>query len=190
MRTFVIQSRMASLVASFNVRVPKSTGAYLGAEQAHALDVGTLSPHVFLAHVDDAFEAEPRAHRRRRDAVLAGPGLGDDARLAEAAREHGLAERVVELVGAGVQQVLALEIHALPGQEALRERERRRPSSVLPAEGVELVREGRIVRRLAPRGFELVQRGDERLGDEPPAVLAEPAFAHCRAASTNARTRS
>ena len=39
-------------------------------------------------------------------------------------------------------------------------------------------RERRIVRRLAPRGLELVQRGDERLGDEAAAVLAEPASAH------------
>ena len=53
------------------------------AQQVHARDVGRLAARVLLAHVDDALEAEARAHRRARDAVLAGAGLGDDALLAE-----------------------------------------------------------------------------------------------------------
>ena len=44
---------------------------------------GRLAAHVLGAHVDDALEAEARADRRRRDAVLARAGLGDDALLAE-----------------------------------------------------------------------------------------------------------
>ena len=85
-------------------------GAHLRAEQPHALDVGTLPAHVLAAHVDDAVEAEARADRRRRDAVLACAGLCDDALLAEPAREHRLAERVVQLVRARVEQVFALEV--------------------------------------------------------------------------------
>src|SRR2546422_11687616 len=81
----------------------------LGAEQAHPLDVRRLSAHVFSAHVDDAVEAEPRADGRGRDAVLSGARLGDDPALAEPPGEHGLAERVVELMGARVEQVLALQ---------------------------------------------------------------------------------
>ncbi len=45
-----------------------------------------------------------------RDAVLAGAGLGDDARLAHALGEQDLAEAIVDLVRAGVVQLLALEI--------------------------------------------------------------------------------
>jgi hypothetical protein len=41
--------------------------------------------------------------------VLAGAGLGDDARLAEPPREQHLADAVVDLVRAGVVEVLALE---------------------------------------------------------------------------------
>jgi hypothetical protein len=41
--------------------------------------------------------------------VLAGAGLGDDAGLAEAPRQQDLADAVVDLVRAGVVQVLALE---------------------------------------------------------------------------------
>ena len=65
--------------------------------------------HVLGAHVDDALEAEQRAGRRGGDAVLAGAGLGDDAPLAHAPGEQRLAERVVDLVRAGVGEVLALE---------------------------------------------------------------------------------
>ena len=109
----MIQSRIASLVASFSVFVPNSTGTHLGAEQAHPLDVRLLPAHVLGAHVDDALEAEARADGRRGDAVLAGARLGDDPLLAEPAREHGLAERVVQLVRAGVEEVLALEVEPL-----------------------------------------------------------------------------
>jgi hypothetical protein len=42
--------------------------------------------------------------------VLARPGLGDDPRLAHAPREQRLPDRVVDLVRAGVIEVLALEI--------------------------------------------------------------------------------
>ena len=109
----MIQSRIASLVASFSVFVPNSTGAHLGAEQVHPLDVRRLAAHVLGAHVDDALEAEAGADGRGRDAVLAGAGLGDDPLLAEPRGEHRLAERVVELVRAGVEQVLALQVDAL-----------------------------------------------------------------------------
>src|SRR5213078_5215050 len=98
---------------------PELDRPHLGAEQAHAFDVRRLPAHVFGAHVDDAVEAEPRANGRGCDAVLAGARLGDDATLAESSREHGLPERVVELVGARVEQVLALQVEALARREAL-----------------------------------------------------------------------
>ena len=88
----------------------------LGAQQPHALHVGLLAAHVLGAHVDDALEAEQRAGGRGRDAVLAGAGLGDDPRLAHAAGEQALAERVVDLVRAGVQEVLALEPDRVAGR--------------------------------------------------------------------------
>ena len=96
----MIQSRIASLVASFSVRRAELDGNDGGAHQVHPLDVRGLAPHVLGAHEDDALEPEARAGGRRRDAVLAGAGLGDDPRLAEPPREHDLAERVVDLVRA------------------------------------------------------------------------------------------
>ena len=107
--TLVTQSRMASFMASLSVRLPASDRDDLGAEQLHAGDVEGLAAGVLLAHVDDALEAEERGRRGGRDAVLAGARLGDDARLAHAHGEQRLAEDVVDLVRAGVVEVLALE---------------------------------------------------------------------------------
>ena len=85
-------------------------GADFGTHQAHPGDVEGLALHVHLAHVNDAFHAEARADGGGGDAMLAGSGFRDDALFPEALGEQDLAERVVDLVGSGVQQVLALEI--------------------------------------------------------------------------------
>ena len=86
------QSRSASFIASFSVRAPDLHGAHLGAEHLHAEDVRLLPLDVDRAHVDDAGQAEARAGGGGGDAVLAGAGLGDDARLAHAPREQDLAD--------------------------------------------------------------------------------------------------
>ena len=100
---------MASLMASFSVLAAGVDRPHVGAEQLHAEHVERLPRHVFGAHVDVALEPEQRADRGRGDAVLPGAGLGDDPPLAHALREQRLAERVVDLVRAGVREILALE---------------------------------------------------------------------------------
>ena len=153
-------------------------GHDLRAEEPHARDVERLPLHVHRAHVDDAFAAEARRHRGRGDAVLARAGLGDDALLAHAPREQNLAERVVDLVRAGVEQVLALEIDFRAAEflgQAFGEVERRGPSGeVLQQRG-----EFRLERGVAAGAFvfvgEVAQRSHERLGHEHAAVGAEVA---------------
>ena len=108
--TLVTQSRMASLMASLSVRVPDSDADYLCLQQAHAEDVQGLAANVLLAHVDDAFQAEHGADGGGGDTVLPRAGLGDDALLAHVLSQEGLAKGVVDLVGAGVGQVLALQV--------------------------------------------------------------------------------
>ena len=66
-----------------------------------------------------------RAQRRGGDAVHAGAGLGDDARLAHAPRQHDLAEHIVHLVRAGVVELLALEIDFRAARQMLRSGARR-----------------------------------------------------------------
>ena len=91
----------------------------LGPHQPHAEHVQLLAAHVLRAHVHDAFQPETGTNRRRRNAVLAGPGFGDDPALAHPPRQEGLADGVVDLVGARVVEVLPLEIdrRAHPGGE-------------------------------------------------------------------------
>ena len=130
---------------------------------------------VLLAHVDDALQAEQRADRGRGDAVLAGAGLGDDAALAHALRQQPLAERVVDLVRAGVGQVFALEVDLRAAQLA-RQRggvvERRRPADISRQQPVQLGVEGRVVARLAVGGLQLGQRRHDCLRHELAAELA------------------
>src|SRR5690606_16509641 len=76
-------------------------GHHRGAQQLHAVDIGALALDVLAAHVDHAFEAVAGADGGGGHAMLASAGLGDDARLAHAPREHGLADHVVDLVRAG-----------------------------------------------------------------------------------------
>ena len=87
-------------------------------ERPHPEHVRLLPLDVLGAHVDDARQAEERAGRRGRDAVLAGAGLGDHPGLAQAAGQERLAEGVVDLVGAGVGEVLALEVDPEPVRQA------------------------------------------------------------------------
>jgi hypothetical protein len=80
-----------------------------GAQQTHAEHVQPLAAHILFAHVDHALEPQERADGRGGDAVLTGTGLRNDAPLSHAPRQQRLAERVVDLVRARVQQVLALD---------------------------------------------------------------------------------
>ncbi len=100
-----------------------------------------------------ALQAEARAHGRGRDAVLAGAGLGDDPPLAEPLGEQRLADGVVDLVRAGVGQVLALEPDARarrPRRQALGQVERRRPADVVARQALD-ARRRRPDRRRPPR---------------------------------------
>ena len=123
---------------------------HLGAQQLHAEDVGLLPLDVGRAHIDDAGHVEERADRGGGDAVLAGAGLGDDAALAHAARQQDLAHRVVDLVRAGVVEVLALQIDLgaaeLPRQP-LGEEERARPADIM----LEVI--GELLGKTAPRAI-------------------------------------
>ena len=148
----------------------------LGAEQAHACDVERLALGVDLAHEDRALEAEQGGRRGGGDAVLSRPGLGDHALLADALGEQGLAEHVVDLVRAGVVEVLALQDDA-GAAGVLRESRHLGDDRGAPGVGAMQLGQLRLERGIDLRGLvgrgELVDRGDQRLRHETAAVLAE-----------------
>ena len=151
---------------------------HLGAHQAHPEDVERLALHVDGPHVDDALEAELRAHRGRGYAVLARAGFRDDPLLAHAPGEQRLADRVVDLVGAGVEQVLALEVDLRPAavaRQALREVERRGPPGELGEVPPELRLELGVHAGRRVDGMELLKGGHQGLRHEDAAVRPEVA---------------
>ena len=154
------------------------------AEHVHAEDIRLLPLDIDRAHIDDAFEAEARAGGGRRDAMLAGAGLGDDARLAHAPREQDLAEHIVDLVRAGVVQLLALEIDframlgvgGLAAQivgQPLGEIERARTPDIIGEKIVEFGVKRRVLLRRLVMALEIEDQRHQRLGDETSAENAE-----------------
>ena len=112
---------------------PRLDGVHVGTRQLHAEHVQLLARHVDRAHEHGALETHQRGGGGAGDAVLAGAGVGDDALLAHALGQQRLADDVVDLVRAGVVQVLTLEDQADPEPlaEVVALREDRRSSRVV-----------------------------------------------------------
>src|SRR5215470_4151087 len=169
----VAQCRVHRVLERLRARLDRPHGR---AERLHAQHVRLLARNINRTHVDDTFEPELRAHGRGRDAVHAGAGLGDNPRFAHAACQHDLAEHVVHLVGAGVIEVLALEINLGAAEmraQALGEIERRRPAHIVGEVVVHLLAKGYVALRLRIGFFELEDERHQRLGDEAAAILPE-----------------
>ena len=108
--------------------------------------------------------------------MLSGAGLGDDALLAHAARDHDLAEHVVDLVRAGVIELLALEIDFCAAEmlgQSLGEIKRRRPADIVLEVAVHLGLERRIGLGVGIGLFQIEDQRHQRLGDEASAENAE-----------------
>src|SRR5579872_4389335 len=108
--------------------------------------------------------------------MLPRAGLGDDALLAHAHSKKRLAQAVVDLVRAGVEQVFALEINLRATQslcEPRRKIERRRTAGVVAQQRVELQMEVGVGLGLGVRTLQFVERSDQGLGDISSAIKAE-----------------
>ena len=108
--------------------------------------------------------------------MLAGAGLGDDPGLAHAPGDQDLAQAVVDLVRAGVVQLVALEVDPGAAQvlrQTLGEVQRARPADVVLGEMLELGLEGRVRPRLLVGPLQVEDRRHQRLGDVAAAVHAE-----------------
>ena len=144
-------------------------------EQLHPEDVQRLALHVFGAHVDVTAQPEQRANRRRRNAVLAGAGLRDDPPLAHSLREQALTEGVVDLVRAGMCEILALEKNACAAERLTDTAgfvKRSRAADVVGQQLPQPRDERVVLSRGKVRGFQLRDWCDERLRHEAAAVDA------------------
>src|SRR6185295_4472839 len=145
------------------------------AEQLHPEDVQRLALHVFGAHVDVTAQPEKRAHCRRRNAVLACPGLSDDAPLAHSLREESLTESVVDLVRARMCQILTLQNNAGAAErlaDASGFVEGSRAAYVVREQLAQPRDERLVLSGGEVRGFQLRDWSDERLRHEPAPVDA------------------
>src|SRR5205085_466500 len=92
---------------------------HFGAQKSHSSDIERLSLHIGGAHVDHALAAESGGHRRGSYAMLAGASLGNNATLPHPAREKNIVQGLVDLLPAGMLQILTLQINLrgaeLPG---------------------------------------------------------------------------
>ena len=150
--------------------------AHLRAQQPHAEDVRLLAGHVDAAHVDDARQPQQRTHGGRRDAVLPRAGLGDDPPLAHAPGEQRLAQCVVDLVRAGMRQILALEVDlraAQVGRQPPRMGQCRGPADIGAQQIAQLGLECGVAAQGKVRSLQFGQRRHQRLRHELAAVGAE-----------------
>ena len=76
----------------------------------HLVDVYALTFGIHCAHENLRLHPEQRPNHRRCQAVLAGTGLRDELRFAHVLRQQSLAQGVIDLMSAAMQQVLALDI--------------------------------------------------------------------------------
>jgi hypothetical protein len=149
---------------------------HLGAQKLHAIDVLGLAHDVFAAHVDHALHAVARRDRGGSHPVLARAGFGDHARLAHAPGQQRLADGVVDLVGAGVVEILALEIDLGAAQHrrpAPRVVDGRGPADEVGEFVAELGHELGVDAIVFIRGPQFLERMHERFGDENATVWAE-----------------
>src|ERR1700722_18500525 len=98
--------------------------------------------------------------------MLAGAGLSDDATLAHALGQQSLTQSVVELVRAGVVEILTLEVHGSPGSlgEAMSSIERSRPTREVAQQAIQLSPIRRVLACLRPRQLKLGQGRHQSLG--------------------------
>ena len=102
-------------------RIPECSGAAFDwpnfcSHQSHAKDIGFLAANVFGTHVNDARQAEMSTSGSRRDAMLACPCFRNDSGLLHPQCQQCLSERVVDLMGTRVIQILPLEPDLGPAQ--------------------------------------------------------------------------
>src|SRR5665213_166651 len=151
-------------------------GANLCPEHLHPQHIRFLPFDIDGAHVDDAGQPKLRTERSGGDAMHAGAGFGDDARLAHALGQYDLAEHVVHFVRAGVIELLALEVNlraAAVRSKPLGEIQRRRPPNIICEVAVHFLLKFRIGLGRSVGLLQLKDQRHQRLGNKAAAIDAK-----------------
>ena len=150
-----------------------------GTEKSHAIDIGLLALNVLGPHEDLAGHAEQRARGRGRHTMLTGTGLGDDVLLAHPLGQQRLTHHIVDLVGAGVVQLVALEVQLGAAEmlrQPLREIERARSADIVGVKVLDILLELRIGLGMDIRGLDLENQWHQGFRDIAAPEDAEVAF--------------
>src|SRR3954454_7652576 len=108
--------------------------------------------------------------------MLTRTGLGNDAALAHALRQQCLANAVVDLVRAGMEQVLALQIDLRAAKvlgQAASKKQRRGPSGKLLQQVLQALTEAPVLACVLIGALQLVKRRHQRFGNVLATELAE-----------------
>ena len=84
-------------------------GVNFCSEQLHSKDVEFLADDVFFAHVDLALKSKQGTGGCRGNAMLSGSGFGDNPLLAHSNCQEGLANCIVDFVGASMVEIFSLD---------------------------------------------------------------------------------
>ena len=163
----------------------------LRTEQAHAVHIERLTLGVLDAHEYDALHAHQRSGGRGRNAVLTGAGLRDETGLAHLLSQKRLTEHVVDLVSAGVVEILALEVDLRAAEivcHMLREIQARGTAGIVVQQLGQLRIEFRVVLIVVVGLFQFDDCVHQRLRHILTAVYAKTSLAHWCAPFTSAAT--
>src|SRR5712691_10010749 len=83
---------------------------HLGTEHLHPVHVQFLSVHVLGPHVDLRVQPQSRARHSGSNPVLSRPGFSNDPPLSHFLGQESLAESIVNLVRATMQEILSLQV--------------------------------------------------------------------------------
>ena len=123
-------------------------------------------------HVNRALEAEARARSRGRHAVLARAGFGDDATLPMRTASSACASALLSCARRYVE-VLTLQVDAHPASSPRRGAIPTATAGLHNPEEVVELRENAPSRMASSNASQLVECGDESLGDVAPSEWAE-----------------
>ena len=149
---------------------------HLCPQQLHLENIQLLALNIYSPHENLALHAEQRRHRSSCHAMLACTCLCNYPVLAHALRQKGLPQGIVDLVGAGMEQILTLEINlcsAIMLGQLICIIQKRRPACILHIVLSQLCQKIRIILVFVICLLQLVQHRHNNLRHILSAILAK-----------------